>query len=209
MSYPDGSLSSFGNVFDDMPAVYPYEDKLTAGRLVGANKKDYTSIAAEGVERAIRLAQTRTLPTEIDAKRKAMMPSYGNDPNDEKAENAALDTIYSFRAEFSGFLFSLVDSSPSEIAVASLRNFNVLARWNALRTTDASMIFSVGWLQVDNHVPSAPFKVAVRPDTSSRQGTTADSSLSGNTISGVDKSPLLVVALAFAPKHKSDILVRP
>jgi hypothetical protein len=208
MSHPDGSYSNFGNVFDDMPLVFS-QVKPSADRLIGANKEDYSTMIAPSVEQAIRMSQNTTLPTEIDAKRKAMMPMTGLDSNEDVSKNAALDTIYSFRAEFSGFLFSLVDSSPSEIAVASLRNFNILARWNALRSTDASMIFSVGWLQVDNHIPSAPFKVAVRPDTSVRHGSSVDQVGGGGNTLGADKTPLLVVALAFAPKHKSDILVRP
>lgn len=204
MSYQEGSLSDLGRAFGSVSAVYSSVEQ-SSGRIVGFNGNDYGSTIAESVIKAIRIARAAKLPSEIDAKRKAMMPTFMGGSGDV-VEDAALDTIFSFRAEFSGFVFSLVDSAPSEIAVASLRNFNILARWNALRSTDASMICSVGWLQVDNHVPSAPFKVAVRPDVSSKQ-TSSDQGLS-DSVAEVDKSPLLVVALAFAPKHKSDILVR-
>lgn len=205
MSYSDGDNKDFVNPFDGSVFVNSNQD-LSRGRLVGANRKDYCGDIAKAAVRAIRISQAERLPTELDAKRKALLPNMGRDAAVPDEENAALDTIFSFRAEFTGFIFSLVDSAPSEIAVASLRNFNILARWNALRSTDASMIFSIGWLQVDNHVPSAPFKVAVRPNTSARQVLPEDRGANGG-MPGVDKSPLLVIALAFAPKHKSEILV--
>ena len=127
----------------------------------------------------------------------------------DSASNSAFkkaDQIFSFRAAFSGFICSLVDSAPSEIAVVSLKNFNALARWNALRTTDASVILSVGWLQVDNHVPSAPFPVAVRPDSRSRDLSREEDSSTSADQDGLG-SPLLVVGLSFAPKHQSGIVV--
>jgi hypothetical protein len=120
------------------------------------------------------------------------------------ASTAHSDTIYSIRVEFKGFLFSMVDSAPSEIAVATLRNFNALARWNEQRTDEASLILSIGWLQVDNHVPSAPFKVAIRPDTSRQR--LPDDDGDSDSDSEKDSSPLLMVAVAIAPKHKSEIV---
>ncbi|KAL3925315.1 MAG: hypothetical protein SGILL_000491 [Bacillariaceae sp.] len=51
----------------------------------------------------------------------------------------------------------------------------------------------------------APFKVAVRPDTSANISKDPAYLNEGNTSAAA--SPLLVVALAFAPKHKSKIMV--
>jgi hypothetical protein len=152
----------------------------------------------------------KSLPSEGDAKRYALFGELNGKslmlqdrPDPESVSTSTQpDQIYSFRAAFSGFVFSLVDSVPSEIAVVSLKNFNVLARWNAMRTTDASVIVSVGWLQVDNHVPNAPFPVAVRPDDCMTSAGTETTEPGENA-----SSPLLVVGLAFAPRHTSGIVV--
>ena len=47
--------------------------------------------------------------------------------------------ILSFRASFSGFIISLVDNTPSEIALISFKNVNALATWNTERTTDSTV----------------------------------------------------------------------
>eukprot|EP00536_Pseudo-nitzschia_multiseries_P004057 jgi/Psemu1/323294/estExt_fgenesh1_pg.C_650034 len=167
--------------------------------LVRSNGRDYTTEIVNGLNEATRMALAGKIPSEIDAKRQALFADLESniDVDGDQNDGGASDKIFSFRVEFSGFIFSLVDSAPSEIAVASLRNMNALARWNNLRSTDATLLLSIGWLQIDNHVPSAPFKVAVRPDTSRQQ----------EEEGGSNSSPLLVVAVAFAPEHKSKILV--
>jgi hypothetical protein len=142
-----------------------YPSKRVEDRIISSNLEDFTPMATEGANAAIEISKSETLPNETDAKRKALFSSLNNGTKVGASSNDVIDTIFSLRAEFSGFIFSLVDSAPSEIAVASCRNVNVLTRWNKLRTADASVLLSVGWLQVDNHVPNAPFKVAVRPNT--------------------------------------------
>jgi hypothetical protein len=119
------------------------------------------------------------------------------------------DTVYSFRASFYGFSCSLVDSVPSEIALVTLKDVNVFAKWNKKRTTDASVLVSVGWLQVDNYVPSAPFPVAVCPHEAKSEHEKEEDETQKKDESEHDKkpSPLLLIGLAFAPKHKSGILV--
>lgn len=117
------------------------------------------------------------------------------------------DMIISFRASFSGFVVSLVDACPSEIAVLALRNVNVLATWNTKRTTDATVYITVTDFQVDNMVPNAPFGVAVTRDEAFKESS-ADNSSSDETQSPMeDAAPLLVIGLSFAPKHKSGIVV--
>lgn len=169
--------------------------------VIDSSFADYSADATRAATTTLAKLRSEKIPNELDAKRQALFANlrYNAEAGGDVDEDRALDKIYSFRAEFSGFIFSLIDCAPSEIAVVSLRNVNALARWNSLRTTDASLILSIGWLQIDNHVPSAPFKVAVRPDTSTKQALEEEV--------GIDPSPLLVVALAFAPKHKSEILV--
>lgn len=214
MAYPE-SDATFRNSFPDVSYGSASQSRPEGRGITGANGKDYTAESTQAALEAIGEFRYEKVPNEMDAKRQALFSNLGyNNYNDRTTTGSVnpvssdnnmrvVDRIYSFRAEFSGFIFSLIDSAPSEIAVASLRNVNALARWNELRTTDASLILSIGWLQVDNHVPSAPFKVAVRPDTA----TAKPSSSSSQEEIGIDSSPLLVVALAFAPKHKSEILV--
>lgn len=118
------------------------------------------------------------------------------------------DTIFSFRASFYGFSCSLIDKSPSEIALITLKDVDVSANWNKKRTTDGTALISVGWLQVDNYVPSAPFPVAVCPvKHKTEHMKTVEETQEGPDSDDGKPSPLLIVGLTFAPKHKSGILV--
>ena len=171
-----------------------FQDKSSA-----TSHKDYTEQIAMGIHSALEDAIMGKIPTEIDAKREALFVDLNADVDDNlnHINDGSLDKVFSLRLEFSGFIFSLVDSAPSEIALASLRNVNALARWNNLRSTEATVLLSIGWLQIDNHIPSAPFKVSVRPDIPKQQ----------DDERGPESSPLLVVAVALAPEHKSKIVV--
>lgn len=166
-----------------------------------------------GAIEAIAKLRTKKLMTEEEARRhmifgvEEVASASASESDTPGREDVAADQIYSFRAEFSGFLFSFVDSAPSEVAVATLRNVNALARWNSQRTSDASFIVSIGWLQFDNHVPNAPFKVAIRPETIAK-AVENDDNKAEVEINHEVGAPLLVVALALAPKHKSGIVVR-
>jgi hypothetical protein len=205
LAYPATDMV-FSNPFGDV-SYTSSNQKAGIKSVAAGNQRDYTKDIAEAGMTALGKLKAGQLPTEDDAKREALfgdLEKQQQAKTDQSAiaptsEDAPMDQVYSFRAAFSGFIFSLVDSAPSEIAVASLRNFNVLARWNAIRSNEASLILSVGWLQVDNHIPSAPFKVAVRPDQSRRADDEEETESS--------RSPLLMVAIAFAPKHKSGIVV--
>ena len=166
--------------------------------LTTSTQRDYTEEITMSINETIRLAVIGKIPSEVEAKRQVLFAELKSNMDDAvRPDGGASDKVFSFRVEFSGFLFSLVDSAPSEIALASLRNVNALARWNNQRSTDATLLLSIGWLQVDNHIPSAPFKVAVRPEISKQQ----------DDERGPEASPLLVVAVAFAPEHKSKIIV--
>lgn len=122
------------------------------------------------------------------------------------------DRQISLRVSFSGFLISLVDSSPSEICVIAANTVDVLAKWNQLRTSDASLLFSVGMFQVDNHIPSAPFPVAISPDgnqiedKNSRTPDSNERATPGASIKTGAAPPLLFVGIEFAPKHTSGIV---
>jgi hypothetical protein len=135
------------------------------------------------------------LPEE-QAKRRAFFGD-GKRLQNPRAIQEITDVIYSFQASFSGFLFSLVDSTPSEIAVISLKGLNVVAKWDGERKADASALISVDWLQVDNHIPGAPFPVAICPDAREKEDASSEQ---------IDVTSLLVIGLTFAPKHKTGIL---
>jgi Vacuolar-sorting-associated 13 protein C-terminal/Autophagy-related protein C terminal domain len=201
------SYSGTDDVFSRNLGEISYSMQPSNGKedqIFSSDRTNVTPLVSKGAQAAIDLSRSETIPNEIDAKRRALFSNFsGSGTKEGSVTSDGMDTIFSVRAEFSGFILSLVDSAPSEIAVVSCRNVNALTRWNKLRTADASVLLSVGWLQVDNHVPNAPFKVAVRPDTSIKQRVEKQSS----NEDGTGPSPLLVVALAFAPKHKSKIMV--
>lgn len=210
----NSSENVFSNPFKEVSYMSSQQQRAEHGA-IGSGHIDFTEEIVEAGKLTLAQIKSTQLLSEEEAKRQALVADIETSTPNDKFESTGssqadsdVDQIFSFRAAFSGFLCSLVDSAPSEIAVASLKNVNALARWNALRTSDASMIISIGWLQVDNHVPSAPFKVAVRPDMQLEQPSDGNSSLeSENNGEGLGDSPLLVVALAFAPKHNSGIVV--
>ena len=189
--------------------------KQTTAMDMAPTPREMQAKVSEEIQQAAHTAASQfsadEVPTEEQATRLALHASIEKHVVETHASETNVsantpkdDMIYSIRAEFNGFLLSMVDSAPSEIAVATLRSFNALARWNAQRTNEASLILSIGWLQVDNHVPNAPFKVAIRPDASGHRH--PDNEVDSDSDGEVDSSPLLMVAVAFAPKHKSGIL---
>jgi hypothetical protein len=207
MEYSE-SDNVFGNPFADVSYISTKGPTQSEDPIARSAKHDYDQDILNGGIATLGKMKLKHLPSEGDAKRYALFGELNGKSQDTPGPESLStstqpDQIYSFRAAFSGFVFSLVDSVPSEIAVVTLKNFNVLARWNVMRTTDASVIVSIGWLQVDNHVPSAPFPVAVRPDDSMKEDGTSAGTEPGENAA----SPLLVVGLAFAPLHTTGIVV--
>jgi hypothetical protein len=202
--------SVFGNPFGDTSvysSAYPNPpDRHGSPDDRSSSHKSETLNAA--VETA-RLLERERLPNEDDAVRNMVFGKCGkNNEGGQTPPSDRQDVVFSIRAEFSGFVFSLVDSSPAEIAVASLKNVNALSRWNALRTSDASAIISVGWIQVDNHVPNAPFPVAIFPIERPENERDDDPLAAVRPEKRTDgPAPLLVIGLTFAPKHKSGMVV--
>ena len=209
----------FGNPFSDVSYISSNGASASMDENEIPSSQSYSqNIIAAGIATLEKL-RVEKFPQEGDAKRAAF---YGDSNNSKmlsgnlgqssgKPSSSSSDQVYSVRAEFSGFLVSIVDSAPSEIATVCLKNFNALSSWNAQRTTDASAILSIGWLQVDNHVPSAPFPIAVRPDDRLRDLTKIDDKASATSekpeYDTFGSSPLLMIGLAFAPKHQSGIVV--
>lgn len=144
---------------------------------------------------ALEMEQAQKVPNEEAA---VKLASYIKLNESDSLLQSAADTHFWFRASVAGFVFSFVDSGPSEIAVMTLNDLLVVAEWNSQRTMDATALMTSSWLQVDNHLPNARFPVAVCPDE--EEGAPAHQ---GSTET---KPPFLAVALTFAPRHKSGIL---
>jgi hypothetical protein len=157
----------------------------------------------------IEMLNADQLPTEGEAKRKALFGDTGltKDILDGSGHRKSSDQLFSLRFAFSGFLLSLVDSSPSEICTIAVSNINAMAKWNMLRTSDASVLMSVGWLQIDNHVPSAPFPIALCPIDNEKPREENDPSIWPTSGSRSTTSPLLVIGIEIAPRHSSGIVV--
>jgi hypothetical protein len=162
----------------------------------------------QGADAAAEMRKMQALPSEYDINHALQEAEAGlREPSlilgpetNVQNDDASRNLIVSFRAAFSGLIVSLVDSAPSEIAVSTFKNINALATWDALRVTDSTIYVTVTRLQVDNMVPNSPFPVAVSPLDQTNPSYSDDAPEA--------ESPLLVVGLSFAPKHKSGILVR-
>ena len=51
--------------------------------------------------------------------------------------------VLSCQFRFDGFLFSLVDSVPSEIVVVSIEGLHAVGKWNMMRIGDATALISI------------------------------------------------------------------
>jgi hypothetical protein len=164
----------------------------------------YAKSIVEGAVVAVAMLRRKEVPCEEAAavmaatSRDLMSPQIEMDGASMRKDD---NLIVSIRAAFSCLIVSFVDASPSEIALATMKNMNAIATWDINRTTDATIYVTVTSVQVDNMVPNAPFPVAVCPFEPSR------SPNSQASLTAVDAAPLLVVGLSLAPKHKSRILV--
>lgn len=195
----------------------PFNDDSSLGSLAGQsrNGQDPAEMAiVAGAEAAIEaFASGESFPLQDEALRMAMnvidtravagklFPDKtdkgvvgGN--NDDDSDRGVL---VSFRMAFNGFIFSMVDSSPSEIAVVTLKNLNALASWNTTRTCDSTVYVTIAHFQVDNMLPNSPYPVAISPDEQKSDGEESGTDANSST------PPLLVLGLSFGPLHKSGI----
>lgn len=163
----------------------------------------FTKAIIEGADDAVEMRKKRKIPAEDDAIREALAPRKRIESLTPAAPIALLEDArslaISFRAAFSSLLVSFVDSAPSEIAVATLKNMNAIATWDTHGATDSTVYITVTSVQVDNMVPNSPFPVAICPFDQPRNDATGALE---------DTPPLLVMGLSFAPRHKSGIVVR-
>jgi hypothetical protein len=156
-------------------------------------------VVSHAAEIAVMEKENKILPFEDEATTKALYETLSDIKASSTSSHDTLDGakatyVLSFRLALSGFVISLIDSAPSEIAVVVMKNVNALATWSVPRVTDATMYLTVENLQIDNMVPNAPYPVAL----------CADESILEDKDSIV---PLLVIGVSFAPRHKSGIVV--
>lgn len=199
---------------DEKLFSYPFSDEFSVGNSVSPSKtNEVTKNILKSAQEAVTMKDESRLPSEGEVVTEALLEispaSFNRTQADPKLRNPTLsnndharDLIVSFRLAFSGFVVSLVDSAPSEIALVTLRNINALATWDYRRTTDSTIYITISDLQVDNFVPNAPYTVAVSPDEKTRKAMLENKEDERDTM-----PPLLVVGLSFAPKHKSGIMV--
>ena len=114
---------------------------------------------------------------------------------------------FSCELSFSGFTFSIIDSSPTELAVVSLHDVRVGASWNSLGKEYARSRIVVGWFQLDNHCPNSVYPVAIRP-TIKADGNWKDKD--DADVEHVKKAftadePFLELKIEFAPRHRTGI----
>jgi len=170
----------------------------------------------EAISKARDMLMAGALLSEEETKRKALFGEPNPDAKQpvELAAATAKDRQLSLRLSLHGVVLSLVDASPSEICTITVNTINALVKWSQLRNTDASFFMSIGWLQVDNHVPNAPFPVAICPEFNVLQDQQNKDAISGDpAMPGVDSEtetmrPFLFVGIEIAPKHSSGIVVR-
>lgn len=194
---------------DDVGSIFrsPLSESAYDKKRLDSTREMMSKLATKASLEASQMLASGVLLSEGEAKRMAFFGRADETSlvSLRRDESLSSDRIFSFRAALTGFTCSFVDSAPSEIALVSLKNVNALARWNANRTADGSVIISVGWLQIDNHVPSAPFPVAVSPDEENLGQEEGERGEEVTKKTGVS-SPLLLVGITFAPVHKSGIL---
>jgi hypothetical protein len=210
MMRKNDSSGVFDYTLSNLASSDPFRNQGGTGiKITSRGKEEHLQqVTLDSAVKAIEM----DAPTENEALRSAFFgtkqdTNFQNSVHNGRTDSDQNDTVYSFRASFCGFSCSLIDKVPSEIALITLKDIDMVANWNKKRSTDSSVLISIGWLQVDNFVPSAPFPVAVCPvkqDTGKLN--TVNENQEGDVDVGEQPSPLLLVGLTFAPKHKSGIL---
>ena len=114
--------------------------------------------------------------------------------------NVGVGDEYSFNLSCSGLIFSIIDSSPTELAVLSLHGVKIGASWNSLEKEYATSRMAVGWFQLDNHCPNSVYPVALRPKLKAYKG----GSEHRRKAFTADR-PFLELKVDFAPRHRTGI----
>lgn len=153
----------------------PFEDERSASindhRGLQCHVVKFSQEISDAAQEASNLFLDRRLPSEDEAVERAIFDvsrSYAVEtkelsPQPDNLQLSQSDTVVSFRAAFQGFVVSLIDTSPSEICVISLRNLNALGNWNTQRTTGSTFYLTVTGLQGKDE----SFPVPVKKDKNS------------------------------------------
>ena len=205
------SSGVFDYTLSNIASSSAFRNSSGSGVSMSRGKEEYLQqVTLDSAMKAIEV----DAPVETDAIRLAFfggtvgdIQTHQGSPRDPITIPVQDDIVFSFRASFYGVSCSLIDRIPSEIALVTLKDVSLSASWNKKRTADGAALISVGWLQVDNYVPSAPFPVAVCPVGPKIEERTVDGSEVDFDSENGKSSPLLLVGLTLAPKHKSGILV--
>lgn len=185
------------------------ERELTATSVIKNSVRMHTSGAFDKSQHSMELYQIlhNAADKSLELLRSNVLPQYKPGVSTDKCLNQLTsggisrkeeDCNFSFRASFSGFVFSLIDNVPSEIAVVALRKVDAMAEWNASKTKESTGALSIGWMQIDNHCPNAPYPVALCP-AKNRDDVDDD----GNEL----QRPFVTMGFVRAPHHTSDVIV--
>jgi len=165
-----------------------------------------TELLRKAAKNAIKLIRENNISIEVKEdttdihREKSEAQTSIDEAESQENRSIAGDSIFSIRASLSGFVFSLIDDAPTEIALISLRKVQAMAKWNRLRSTEATIVLSVGWMQIDNHCPNAPFPIFLCPDGHQNRN------MDGNMDEKGKENPFLSIGLVFTPRHKSGIM---
>ena len=169
------------------------------------------------VRNASQLLNAGSLPNEREAAKQAFFgtgickrsPLEGQGKAHYNLQEGISDIGDDFSCElsFSGFIFSIIDSSPTELAVLSLHDARIEASWNSAGKEYARSRIVVGWFQLDNHCPNSVYSVAMRPRLKAygihESKGVAEPAKEAFT---ADK-PFLELMVDLAPSHRTGIVV--
>lgn len=167
----------------------------------------------DGRRRAVELLKAGSLPNEREAAKQAFFGTgtcqRSHCANSNQARpNSQEDTTDPGEERWlglsiSGFIFSLIDVGPTELAVLSMHDVKVSASWNTLGTEYAKSRIVMGWLQLDNHCPNCVYPVALSPRLKADANRDEGAGLSKKAFTA-DK-PFLELMVELAPSHRTGI----
>lgn len=204
------ATSYIGNAVRD--TISPMPSFMSTDSKPHVNDNSRAQVLLHATSNTLQLFTTGYLPSESEAikhaffgtgvcKRSNLMLDEANKNSRERSHEIGDDI--SCELLFSGFLFSFIDSSPTELAVLSLHNVKVGASWSSSWKDYLRGRVSITWLQLDNHCPNSPYPVAIRPRVKAEW----------ESKDGYDKikkaftaeKPFIEVVIDLAPPHRTGI----
>ena len=189
--------------------IGPIPSFMSAGDDDGSSdvKDTRTKLLLVAATEASQLLNTGKLPNEYDATRQAFFgtgqcssrPKCKPFLSSSSKRDEAVDQVL-LQVSLSGFVVSLIDSVPTELAVISCHGVNLEAEWDTRGESYSSCSLATKWFQIDNHCPASFYPVALCPrvikgkDSVESKPFTAD-------------KPFLQAKIEFAPRHRSGIQV--